>query len=111
MANNYSILQNNLLICIPNHWAQQAFLWACDRNETSHMLIEEEEFAHEVLHLLGFLGPMSRMTREVFQKQQPHQPIFNNQESQEELLSDLVKFMLIRHCHWRFPLAKNTWLD
>lgn len=95
---NYSILQQNLLNLFKTDLGQLAFLWASERKDADRYLYKAEAYAYEVEHLVEQLNKM------IPSAMKPHGGV-------QEIEMDLLKFILKRHCVYKFPDQQTTWLD
>lgn len=95
---NLTILEDNIMCQFETQEAKEAFMWA----KTVTGTIEAETFALEVDLLLMCSVNIPEMI--VLASRQ-----YNNQMTINQA-EDLKKFILTRHCHWRFPDTKGDWL-
>lgn len=96
---NLTILQQKVLLQFETTFAQEAFLWACTRRDADRYQYAAEAYAREVEQLVSASDPMLALAALPFAED------WSN-EKQE----DLLRFILKRHLHWRFPDAKDGWL-
>ena len=82
---NYSHLETNIIDSLQSHEAKTAFVRALDKTQP----MKAELFANEVDELVSFLDPTLYSAA-----------LINNLET---VPSGLLKFILDRHYHCRFP--------
>ena len=96
---NYPILFLNVMGSLQTEIARKAFLWACDAVDDTRAKYPAEEYAREVDRLVLFLKPLIRFSGNL------QKPDFS-----DEMVDDLMEFILRRHLILTFPKARRYWV-
>jgi hypothetical protein len=95
---NYPPLLENVLCQYETEVAKKAFLWATELPGADRMQYRAEQFGHEVERIL-------LMSRPVLAKAQT----LHNAKCDDEVLTDLERYLLMRHASYRFGVKSTTY--
>ena len=95
---NYPILWQNVMAGLRSETGCKAFIWAAEARDVSQFKYPAEEYAHEVEKLCGFFGDVWPKLQEIHR-------------ASDEVLSDLLLFILKRHANWRWGGNVKMWWE
>lgn len=90
---NMPIVWQNALDQFQTEIAKKAWVWFAETRGEG-MQYAADQYAGEVEHLVLSLSPMLAASKRIHEK---HRGV----EIEDEVMSDLLRFMLIRHANWR----------
>lgn len=85
------------MLGLESETGRKAFLWAAETRDKSRFKYKAEEYAHEVESLCGFNEAVAPALAQIC--------------DDNEVLSDLYKFVLKRHANWRFGGNIQMWWE